>query len=400
MISDTEPCATASGATLVQSACGFKARVLYIMDSGGPLIGETSAQSPTEAEEEDLLAALEQSLDDSACQTGEGGLFAAPHEMGTALVTHCGRADESCPSRCSPRKCRKIVSEEQPSCAEEPIFAQLGYGLVHWPLEVRLCIASFLVWHELVRKSSMCRAWQQIERENAVWQEFFQATWPRLARRWDSGEKKGMKWRSLFRSRWSDDARVEDALEEDWLDFDAASGVGSLATRERARQTAALDMERQLANALRRCLDDLSSHGVRVPSEPDLTHICARTCRFHRLLVNIDVFVCEISGVVHRCTTGTSGRPCDICVLHQDECYMVCPASGRCFPRTIDVGEELAERDAANDWDPSLSATQQFTRWFEQGYSMSEEQAREFFGCARSHRHSGRKLARGLQQPS
>jgi len=266
----------------------------------------------------------------------------------------------------------------------KPTFEAIGMGLVHWPIEVRLCIASCLVWQEFVVFSRLCWAWRRLDRHDALWQVYFHHVWPRLARRRDAHSQRGLPWRTYFRTRWAEANRSEDALEEDWLDFSAAQdlthrledvsgavGCADLSQDEHHRL--------QLNLALRRCVEDLQVHGIRVPVEPDHAHLCSAQCRFHRLLEGQDAFVCETSGLTHSCRFGV---PCDLCVLSNDDHFLVCPVSGRCFVRTNDATGEAAQAataEAANDWDPGLSMTQQFGRWFEQGYSMTEEQARDFF---------------------
>jgi len=272
----------------------------------------------------------------------------------------------------------------------------IGYGLVHWPLEVRLCIAGFLAWRELVADALLCRSWHKLEAEDALWQVYFRSVWPRLARRKDARTDSRSPWRVLFRARWGQSGRAEDALEEDWLDFNAAQDLQAadaklLGTSVVSSIRHKANADEELQQALRRCMEALKAKGVNVPSEQDKQHSCTSCCRYHRLPVKGDVFVCQVSGKIHRCS---SCVPCHECVLSIDEAFLVCPASGRCFQKTSDASEEAAEAASANDWDPELSMTQQFGRWFEQGYFMSEEQAKDFFGM-RS-RGSSRRI-RGTQ---
>jgi len=259
--------------------------------------------------------------------------------------------------------------------------AALGYRLVHWPVEVRLCIATFLGWLELMDYSLLCRAWRVLELEDALWQEYFIVAWPRLARRREAGTQGVLPWRALFRARWERGNCGEDALEEDWLDFNAAQGLAATVANERRLPTSTSHETSfdTLQRAMRRCREDLRRQGIEVPEVADPEHVCGKRCRFHRLLLDSDedAFLCEVSGALHQCKEGV---PCPNWVSDAEECFMVCPISGRCCPRNNTVNEEAP--DAVHDWDPELNPAQQAGRWFEQGYSMSEEQARDFFGQA------------------
>eukprot|EP00931_Biecheleriopsis_adriatica_P043711 TRINITY_DN24977_c0_g1_i1.p1 TRINITY_DN24977_c0_g1~~TRINITY_DN24977_c0_g1_i1.p1 ORF type:complete len:351 (+),score=73.86 TRINITY_DN24977_c0_g1_i1:70-1122(+) len=279
--------------------------------------------------------------------------------------------------------------------------AAFGHWLVHWPVEVRLCVATFLSWQELINFSLLCRAWKVLELEDALWEVYFSTTWPRLARRRKASADGSIPWRELFRARWCRGSRAEDALEEDWLDFSAAEGLeakASEALRPTAAQGAVL-AERaaaaDLRRAMRRCREELfRRQGLLVPDKADSTHVCSQQCRFHRLSLENggDAFICEVSGALHQCVQGV---PCASCVVSADDFFLVCPVSGRCFPKNNTVNEEAADSVACHDWDPELSATQQVGRWFEQGYSMSEDQARAFFGGSRAGSGGGgRRLRR------
>ncbi|CAJ1375381.1 unnamed protein product [Effrenium voratum] len=245
--------------------------------------------------------------------------------------------------------------------------------LVRWPQEVRLCVASFLPWSEIVAYSLLCRAWRALELEDTLWQVYFAATWPRLAERREAvPDGYPQPWRVLFRAQWAKGNHTEDALEEDWLDFRAAQGLKSKPT-----DSSTGSRHLKIQEALQQCREDLQQVGLRVPAEADANHTCDRLCRFHRLHLEGDAFLCEVSGVLHQCAPST---PCASCVPSADDCFLVCPVSGRCFPKVNTVNEEATEAVPCHDWDPELSAAQQVGRWFEQGYFMSEEQARSAFG--------------------
>mmetsp|Transcript_30723 Transcript_30723/g.57533 ORF Transcript_30723/g.57533 Transcript_30723/m.57533 type:complete len:318 (+) Transcript_30723:86-1039(+) len=243
-----------------------------------------------------------------------------------------------------------------------------------WPVEVRLSIASFLPWAELVADSLLCRAWRVLELEDSLWQVYFASTWPRMSRRKKaSADPMGLPWRALFRAQWSSGSRQEDALEEDWLDFSAAQGMEYQPLAGACTSAPSSHMEK-VRHAIQQCREDLRRQGVIVPAEVDASHVCTRHCRFRRLQVeDVDAFLCEATGALHQCQS----LPCSCCVASADD-FLVCPVSGRCFPKNTTVNEE-ADVQTCHEWDPELSAAQQVGRWFEQGYSMSEEQALSFF---------------------
>ncbi|CAK0836661.1 unnamed protein product [Prorocentrum cordatum] len=268
--------------------------------------------------------------------------------------------------------------------------AVLGRGLVLWPVEVRLCVASFLPWREFVADTLICRSWRDLGRDDVVWQAHFRATWPRLARRWAAGPgDRAPRWRSLFRERWAAGHRGEDALEEDWLDFSVAEASGAEGcSRTAAEAAAALDRELGLQQAVRRCREELlRSRGVRVPAEAVLDHCCTKLCVFHRVGVEGDAFLCQGSGRLHVCC---EGEPCDACMGSNEEFFLVCPASGRCWPRPLQPADGKEEGPEQQDWDPELSAAQQHGLWFELGYGMSDAQADDFFGPSGSRRAPAR----------
>lgn len=325
----------------------------------------------TDSDDEDFLLALEATLD---------------ADLGDEPCACAGKAYASSPSTPS--------TSARWSCAGSPL-KDLGHGLVQWPVEVRLGVAAFLPWRELVGNARLCRAWRVVEAEDVLWKVYFGMTWPRLATRRAAGARAsggGVAWRAIFRARWCTAERGEDALEEDWLDFSLAQRLGDGAPRPPGRAAAApgptaaaqLAAADDLRRALLRCREELLlTRGLHVPSEADGSHICTQGCRYHRLQLDSggDAFLCEASGSVHQCRDGV---PCECCVV--DDIFFICPASGRCFPKEMencDEAGEAAEAAPVHDWDPDLSANQQFARWFEQGYSMSEEQATEYFDRGR-----------------
>lgn len=268
--------------------------------------------------------------------------------------------------------CCKRMSPEAEMCQAEMKPYQMPDSM-----EVRLCVASFLLWSELVTHSLLCKSWRVLELEDTLWQVYFSTTWPRLARRREA-ESGGFSqpWRVLFRAQWTRGNHTEDAVEEDWLDFNAAQRL------RMPSMDASTSCNLELKEAIRQCREDLLHKGLRVPLETDPEHICSSTCRLHRLnLDDCDAFLCETSGALHQCIQNV---PCASCVASPDGCFLVCPVSGRCFPKNNTVNEEV-QNDAPpnNDWDPELSAAQQVGRWFEQGYFMSEDQAAAKFGGRR-----------------
>eukprot|EP00811_Abedinium_folium_P034512 NODE_7387_length_1583_cov_7.894231.p1 GENE.NODE_7387_length_1583_cov_7.894231~~NODE_7387_length_1583_cov_7.894231.p1 ORF type:complete len:430 (+),score=87.87 NODE_7387_length_1583_cov_7.894231:40-1329(+) len=253
--------------------------------------------------------------------------------------------------------------------------------------EIMLCIALFLPWREMLRCAWLDGAWCAFGADDAIWEACFRQLWPRLARRWDAssvaaraatragssgdaGDAGDMAvrtnrsaaatWGALFRQRWAKagSSLNEDALDEDWLDFTAVRerelSEAAVCSTELSLQQAARDMGYELYRL----------RGIRVPTEPDWSHVCTAHCRFHRLPVGRDAFVCEASGFVHQCD---SERACDIAVLTPAN-FLVCPVSGRCVVKHSELADEGPPEPAWPDADADLSAGQQFAQWFEQGY--------------------------------
>lgn len=262
----------------------------------------------------------------------------------------------------------------------------IGHGLVYWPLEVRLCIATFLKWAELARDAVLCRAWRQMAEQDTLWKSYYQLTWPRLARREEvNAVKHRAGWRARFQEKWKEADRAEDALEEDWLDLAAAQDLRPKPPRGQGDLTEQEKVDRRVRQALQRCRELLQCSGVSVPADPGAGHICHKQCVHHRLFHGLDAFLCQTSGALHRCSLEV---PCPGCLSSGDDCFLVCPVSGRCYAKVIDASEERQADESAqacerkggqHDWDPGSSMAQQFGVWFEQGYSMSEEQAKDFF---------------------
>lgn len=222
------------------------------------------------------------------------------------------------------------------------------------------------------RMSRVSSSWKSLDVENILWCSYFHAVWPRLGRRWDVAEDRRVPWRKLFRERWSTARRKEDALEEDWLDFDAAQDLvdhgAAGPTLEELNLQVALQQFRQQV---------LESKGVFVPNEPDPTHRCQHSqCRLHRIPeAGCEAFVCEESGALHVCRRGVA---CEGSLVSEDDGFHVCPISGHTVLKSAFVEEGETEEQG---WDPELSMSAQIGRWFEQGYGMSEEQADDFFGA-------------------
>jgi len=255
----------------------------------------------------------------------------------------------------------------------------LGRGLAGaWPAEIRLGVAGFLPWRELVlAQSRLCRAWQYLEQDVTLWWPHFRVTWPRHSIRQAERVKGPQDWRQLFRTRWLRGDRDGDATHEDWLDLYAAQEV--VRSREGGPLggdvPAGVSDQRDVRKALERCRAEvLRAHGVDVPAEADGRHVCTKHCRFHKLPDCGDTFVCESSGVLHRC-----GRtePCHICIVAPDNGSLVCPVSGKSYELLNYINEAVP--DEVDVWDPAIGESEQMARWFEQGYNMSEEQALDFF---------------------
>eukprot|EP00928_Gymnodinium_smaydae_P087090 TRINITY_DN71426_c0_g1_i1.p1 TRINITY_DN71426_c0_g1~~TRINITY_DN71426_c0_g1_i1.p1 ORF type:complete len:421 (+),score=80.87 TRINITY_DN71426_c0_g1_i1:17-1279(+) len=384
---------------------------------GHDAAAEDEGEAPTctaASGKEDLLLALERSLvSDASCSEEEAhasedsvAAEVAREDLLAALEESLALApppSPPSPARRRPRFDPAMIVDPPGESAEEGgssssrsggTKGMLGRGLVNWPLEVRLGVCSCLSWREAVGYARLCRAWSKLERHDALWQVYFRLTWPRLSRRQGvcSAALRPTPWRVLFRERWTEANRGEDALEEDWLDFSAARSLTgttlppAAAAAAAAAEARARDDDILLQDALVRFRRELLARGVRVPEQAIKAHVCSKACRYHKLVQSRDAFLCEKSGKVHLCQQGV---PCDICVLTFEEHFLVCPASGRCFPRATDASEEAARAAESalldpggageSEWDPALSTYQQFGRWFEQGYSMSEEQAQDFF---------------------
>lgn len=298
--------------------------------------------------DDDLLFALEESLTDSTA------------EDSVAKRKQCNSSLDTVPLPSKRRAMPATISADVYPCKE------------HWISEVGLDIALFLPWYDLVQCARLSCVWRNLEKEESLWEAHFYAKWPRLARRTHVKTDQVVPWRMLFRFNWSKADRAADALEEDWLDFTAARELQSQSTEETAEVSS---LELTVQHASQRCAEELSQfHGIQIPTEPDWGHTCTATCRYHRLHLDGDAFICEASGLVHVC------RPhhaCDISLATNDG-FLVCPVSGHCVPKphkpVVDAVPEVW-----NDWEPDLGGAQQFAYWFETGYHMSEDQARKLF---------------------
>lgn len=306
---------------------------------------QEACQSDTESEE-DLEAALELSL---------GGCIADSDDETTA------ERAEAPPLK---RAALKPLGASKVSVTDGKEF--------EWPEEVRLCVAGFLPWQELVHNTRLSSAWRALEQGDAIWQVYFAVVWPRLARRKVAETEKSLAWRGLFRIRWAEATRNEDAIEEDWLDFNAAQDMTA-----KPQPAHSQSLKSDASHAIRRYKEDLLRlYGITVPAAPDQEKSCIPSCRFRRVPTDGDVFVCERCGKEHICQRGV---PCEGSLTTSEDCFLVCPVSGHCYVKPDnDVAEEAADV-VTNDWDPDLSMSQQHGRWFEQGYNMSEDQARHFF---------------------
>jgi len=257
-----------------------------------------------------------------------------------------------------------------------------------FPPEVRLCVATFLPWQEVVAGSLLSRSWRSLELQDVLWKSYFCRCWPRLAQR-QLGTAGPSPWRALFKARWASKHRHEDALEEDWLDFRAAQDLTPNRCRFASPSTSTgthrslIVSAAELREALKRCREELEVRGCCVPQEV-VGHACSAACRFHRLETSFDAYLCEGSGALHACRPD---EPCDFCVPTADESFLVCPVSGRCFEKPHEPCEEAMESviaQQAQAWDLEHGSTQLFESWFEAGYSMTEEQAKDYFGLERA----------------
>eukprot|EP00747_Dinoflagellata_sp_TGD_P021248 gnl/TRDRNA2_/TRDRNA2_128381_c0_seq1.p1 gnl/TRDRNA2_/TRDRNA2_128381_c0~~gnl/TRDRNA2_/TRDRNA2_128381_c0_seq1.p1 ORF type:complete len:361 (-),score=62.58 gnl/TRDRNA2_/TRDRNA2_128381_c0_seq1:114-1157(-) len=329
-----------------------------------------------EEDDEDLLAALEASLAEAEPEQAPPCCRAAASASPSAE-----RKLRHPPSKPAKRRATAVAAVAW----DRPVPANGGSSVLeYWPLEVRICIASFLPWRELASRASLCTAWRCLESEDSVWHVHFRALWPRLERRQEAHAEGPIPWRVLFRLRY----------QEDWLDFDAAAFLGGAAMSLSSTAADTMPAEpsvqsfQKAADQVRDQL--LRERGVRVPAEPDSTHFCnPETCRFHRLPREVgakfksEAFLCEASGALHICRPGIA---CDISVKTENGCFLVCPVSGRCVGQTNHISDEpppeLAQLMGEDNWDPERSSTQQILQWFQQGYDMTEEQAERAFGDA------------------
>lgn len=258
-----------------------------------------------------------------------------------------------------------------PSCAT---LSSHG-ALAGWPIEVRLSIAVFVPWSELVRHTLLCRAMWVLEKEDVLWRLYFELEWPRLAQRKVAGTDQAISWRSLFRSRWGEANRGEDAVAEDWLDFSAAQALGSpMLPAVSGPASGGSSAPEGLQHAIVRCKEDLERlYGIHVPRV--VQGACERACRYRKVPIDGAAYVCEQCGRTHVCNPSI---PCEGSMQNGDN-FLVCPVSGTCWREAVENVDD--QQEAGHDWDPELSAAQQHGIWFEQGYNMSEDQATSFFGA-------------------
>lgn len=314
-----------------------------------------------------------------------------------------------CPVRAAPHAEAATSSQTQQSD-----IASLGP--THWPVEVKSAVAAFLPWRELpLTGARISQNWHILECSDSLWKEYFRIQWPRLfLRKAAAHPQGGVPWRALFRQRWAEPNRYEDAEQEDWNDFNAAldlwKGSGAL-EKSMAKELLekSLSEEQLVQLAVRRFKEDhLRLRGVQVPDMPlerGAAEHCAQRkvkCKHRPVPIagKLDgcLFVCESCGDVHTCRTNV---PCEGSELSGNNVFLSCPLSGICCDsgQTLlsVVKEDGADAAAVHDWDPELSASAQHARWFEQGYSMDEEQADDFFdgGSSRKQRQRGRRHLTG-----
>lgn len=256
----------------------------------------------------------------------------------------------------------------------EPDFALLGTGTLYWPVEIRRGIAGYLPWREIIADARVCKTWRALAQDTPLWWTLFRLTWPLHALRQAARAAGPQDWPELFRSRWQRGEVDGDGDAEDWLDLFATQPSNS--TCEAAGSDHLVNDPDRLQQALKSFRAALlQTRGICMPEGCDGAHWCDSGCCFHKLPDATDAFVCESSGVVHQCSRG---RPCGMCVVSSDGCFLVCPASGMSYERLNYIDEEAAED--VEVWDPGISELEQVSRWFEEGYNMSEEQATAAFG--------------------
>lgn len=339
------------------------------------------------AEEEEIEADL---LDDLEAALGAPETPACSSSCSAQAAGQCTEdvAEEDLVDALEAALLAPSAPEIPPRCQQQEGHVQqawplIGQGLVHWPMEIRRGIASYLPWRELVAAGVLlCRSWRFLGQDVPLWRVFFVATWPNHARRQEERARGKQDWFQLFRERWEKGGTDFDVTEEDWLDFYAAQEiikareVEKKAKNPRSGPSSEELASRALQRDLKRCRDELrEKRGVHVPYEADGHHLCSRFCSFHKLPNSGDTYVCEASGHLHQCLKSS---PCHMCVVSEDECFLVCPASGLSYPRVNFQHEEVPDEEDPV-WDPAMTEGQQMRSWLEHGYGMSEDQASNFF---------------------
>jgi len=278
----------------------------------------------------------------------------------------------------------------------------IALGPADWPVEVKSAVASFLPWRELPRAARISQGWRVLERSDALWKEYFRIQWPRFFHRKKAAHPQGgVPWRALFRQRWAEPNRDEDAEQEDWNDFSAALDLWKGSPKSMPKDKKSISEEQLIQFAVMRFKEDaLRLRSLKVPVSPLERGALEHKCRHRPVPIagKLDgcLFVCELCADVHVCRPMV---PCDGSVLNSNNLFLVCTVSGRC----VDSGRTLTQPSrpedgvdvAENHWDPELSAAQQHGRWFEQGYSMDEETADDFFDNGSGRASRKRRLRPG-----
>lgn len=296
----------------------------------------------------------------------------------------------------------ETLAEPPAKCLKKACSSSDGHADISapsdWPIEVKSAVAAFLPWRTLPGVVRLSSTWHNIERLDTLWKEYFRIQWPRLySRKAAASSRLSTPWRSLFRQRWAEPDRDEDAEQEHWNDLAAAldlwKNVGDKNNTTIGCTQKALSEEQQIEHAVRRFKED--PHRLRrvtIPSTPISPGEAGHCSQLRKKCKHCPVpignrldgclFVCEGCADVHVCWPN-SREPCDGAVLSGNNEFLVCTISGRCFDPSVAAWVEEQERcdapPASHYWDPELNPAQQVGKWFEQGYSMDEEQADHFF---------------------
>eukprot|EP00397_Hematodinium_sp_SG-2012_P040939 GEMP01044970.1.p1 GENE.GEMP01044970.1~~GEMP01044970.1.p1 ORF type:complete len:365 (+),score=58.03 GEMP01044970.1:96-1190(+) len=304
------------------------------------------------------------------------------------------------------------------------------YNLLDFPREIKYRMLSFCPLQSILRLTVLCRECiYTLRKADAVWKVAFENQWPRLLRRKIHNDKEAMptpasrrlqtpgtlldtrvlgpcedptsaaapsgqtfpareevptlranvraptpcNWRQAFKDRWiSTGGKPEDNCLEDWADFDSICTV----TPEEQRCTRQQAAEEQRALALR----DFNANLRFQNCECALIGSLSDTCRIQMLMPHL--YICQRTGMSHYCTIASGEQPCPLSVEDYRGSY-TCRLTGistifavEAEPAPPDEYEALVE-DYMNE---DMEAKQMLEREYERGYSMTQQEADQYFG--------------------